>query len=275
MLFSTEKNRSFTEMARIIFLHDPSILDDGELEAVKNHTSWIITESILDIQEGDLVIARHTMWPWPKRVQRDVKRLGGVLLNGLREYVYADSCPSWSWDLQELTPKTYTDFSTLPENTSFILKGSKADKSCWKKMFAENKRAAIDLMISMNADSRFEGQDIVAREYVSLERLSWDGQSCPISTEYRIFVLDGKVLSTGFYWMMEDCDVKPTSADQIPKDFLEEAIMRIGDQIRFYTLDVARTADGSWIVIEISDGQRAGLSNNDPTVLYSKMASIL
>lgn len=227
-------------MARIIFLHDPSILDDGELEAVKNHTSWIITESILDIQEGDLVIARHTMWPWPKRVQRDVKRLGGVLLNGLREYVYADSCPSWSWDLQELTPKTYTDFSTLPENTSFILKGSKADKSCWKKMFAENKRAAIDLMISMNADSRFEGQDIVAREYVPLERLSWDGQSCPISTEYRIFILDGKVLSTGFY-----------------------------------TLDVARTADGSWIVIEISDGQRAGLSNNDSVVLYSKMAEVL
>ena len=260
---------------RVLFLHDPAILDPGELDAIKAHTSWIPGESILDVQQGDLVIARHTMWPWPKRVDRDVKRMGGTLLNGLRSYVYADSPLSWGFDLVTMTPHTHVDFSGLPDGRSFILKGKKADKSSWKRMFAQDATAARALLVELHRDPMFAGQDIVAREYVPLERLSWDGQSCPVSLEYRVFVLDGVVVSKEFYWIAEDLDVKPPSADIIPEAFLAEAISRLDGAIRWYTLDVARTAAGDWIVIEISDGQRAGLSENDPVTLYRNMAEVL
>ena len=258
----------------ILYLHDPKILDPGELKAVQSHTSWVTGESVLDVQTGDLVIARHTMWPWPKRVDRDIRRLGGTPLNGLRPYMYADDPASWSYDLGDLTPRTYNDFSSLPEG-AFILKGKKADKSSWNLMFAKDRQAARELFVRLNADPRFEGQDIVAREYIPLERLSWDGKSCPVSLEYRVFVLDGVVVSKGFYWIADDLDTPPPPADIIPDDFLNEAIRRIDGKIRWHTLDVARTADGRWIVIEISDGQRAGLSENDPTTLYQNMARVL
>ena len=34
----------------------------------------------------------------------------------------------------------------------------------------------------------------------------------------------------------------------------------------------ARTAAGGWIVVELNDGQRSGLSENDPRELYAAMA---
>jgi hypothetical protein len=45
-------------------------------------------------------------------------------------------------------------------------------------------------------------------------------------------------------------------------------MLRIDEAIDFYTLDVALAADGRWIVIEVSDGLRAGMSENDPDVVY-------
>lgn len=262
-----------------VFLHDPAILDDGELPAVKALCPhWSPTETILDVNQGDLVIARHTVWPWPKRVDRDVTRLGGTLLNGLRQYAYCDSPLSWSWDLGDLTPTTYTDFSHLPDDgRAFIVKGAKATKSLWSKMYAPTKRAAIDLMIEMHGDPRYEGQEIVARDYVPLERQpGWDERSCPPSTEFRVFVLDGKIMSKGFYWFLADDDHSvPPAASSIPEVFLAKAISRISGKIRFYTLDVAKTRAGDWIVIEVTDGQRAGLSHNDPETLYGNMGQLL
>jgi hypothetical protein len=34
---------------------------------------------------------------------------------------------------------------------------------------------------------------------------------------------------------------------------------------------VAKTQSGEWIVIELNDGQMAGLSDNDPSVLYHNL----
>ena len=137
---------------RILFLHDPKLLDPGELEAVRDHTSWAVGESVLDVRAGDLVIARHTVWPWPRRVARDIARQGGELLNGTSAYVYADTPVSWSYDLGDLTPRTWTDFSRLPAAAAFIVKGAKADKSRWDRMFARNAYAARELMALVRDD---------------------------------------------------------------------------------------------------------------------------
>jgi hypothetical protein len=43
----------------------------------------------------------------------------------------------------------------------------------------------------------------------------------------------------------------------------------------YYVIDVAKTAAGKWILIELNDGQMSGLSDNDPDVLYSNLKKSL
>lgn len=263
---------------RVLFLHDPKLLDAGELEAVYDHTPWAARESVLDVEPGDLVIARHTVWPWPRRVARDIARRGGELLNGTSAYVYADIPASWSYDLGDLTPRTWTDFSQLPGGISFIVKGTKADKSRWDRMWAPDAAAARELMAELARETASRGEELVAREYVPLERLGGTPGGCPVSTEFRVFIADGEVLAAGFYWDPADCERPPPAPEEIPREFLRAAINRLeenGCPLRYYTLDVARKAGGGWMVVEVNDGQRSGLSTVDPAALYGRLAKVL
>lgn len=263
---------------RVLFLHDPKLLDPGELEAVRDHTPWAVGESVLDVRAGDLVIARHTVWPWPRRVARDIARQGGELLNGTSAYVYADTPVSWSYDLGDLTPRTWTDFSRLPAAAAFIVKGAKADKSRWDRMFARNAYAARELMAELARETASRGEELVAREYVPLERLGGTPGGCPVCTEFRIFIADGEVLAAGFYWDPADCERAPPPPEEIPPEFVRAALDRLeenGCPLRYYALDVARKADGGWMVVEVNDGQRSGLSTVDPVALYGRLATVL
>lgn len=48
----------------------------------------------------------------------------------------------------------------------------------------------------------------------------------------------------------------------------------VSPHINFFVMDVARTEDGKWLLIELNDGQMSGLSENNPEVLYSKLSRI-
>lgn len=265
---------SISTPSSILFLHRPAILDDGELEAVRA-VGWRASTSVLDVRPGDLVVARHFAWPWPAELEADVRRQGGALLNGARAYHYAADPLAWSRDLGDLTPSTWEDFSRLPPEGAFILKGSKADKGRWSRMYARDRAAAIALRSELQADSGMRGETIVARSYVPLRRLGDGFGGCPISDEHRVFVVDGEVVARGAYWPEGDCDVAPTPSSEIPEAFLREAIARVGDKIRWYALDVARTSADGWIVIEVNDGQRSGLSEVPALDLYRAMGARL
>ena len=233
------------------------------------------TQSVLAVCPNDLVIARHFAWPWPERLDANVCELGGEVLNNARAYRYAENPIAWSSDLGDLTPRTWEHFEELPEGKSFILKGAKADKGRWDRMFAADRRAASELRSELWRDSGMRGQTIVAREYVPLERLGENIGGLPVSTEFRVFVCDGQEISRGFYWPIGDCGIQPPDPSEIPAAFLAEAICRVAPRIRFFALDVARAADGHWLVIEVNDGQRSGMSNNDPAAVYAGLARVL
>lgn len=263
----------------VVFLCETSLLDPGELAAVKAVTPWMPEVSILGVRAGDLVIARHYAWPWPKRLDRDLALVGARALNNARDYDYCNTPSRWAADLGDLTPQTWEDFSALPERGPFFLKGPKADKGRWDRCYAETRADAIALRSELQRDSGLRGETIVARRYVPLERLGDGLGGVPPAVEFRVFVLDGQVVSRGFYWPPDDCERPPPSADVIPEAFLRQAIARVGSvdgrPPRWYALDVARTEAGDWIVVEINDGQRSGLSENDPRELYAAMARVL
>lgn len=262
---------------RILALVRPKLLDAGEMDALHalaerlGPERFALTVSRLDVRAGDLVVARHTAWPWPLELALDVRRLGGALLNGPNAYHYADDARQWSADLGDLTPRTWDRFEELPADTAFVLKGKKADKRAWRRMFAPDKAHAIALRAELQRDLAFADDTIVARAYVPLERLGTSLGDVPISVEYRVFVGEGVELSRGFYWPAEDCDRPPPAPDVIPADFLRAAMARVGDRIRFYALDVARDTAGRWWVVELNDGQRSGMSANDPARVWARL----
>lgn len=260
----------------VVFLHEPSQLDPDELAAAQA-LGWRPVTSVLDVRAGDLVYARHYAWPWERRLDADVARLGARLLNDGWAYRYAADPARWADDLRGVTPDTWEDFAQLPDDgTAFIVKGASADKGSWERMHAPTKAAAIDLRSLLQRDTGMRAQTIVARRYVPLERLGEGFGGCPVSTEFRVFVLDHEVVGTGFYWPPDDCTLHPPPPPSvIPADFLREAIARVHPRLRFYALDVARTAAGDWIVIEINDGQRAGLSDVLAGDLYPAMDRVL
>lgn len=124
---------------------------------------------------------------------------------------------------------------------------------------------------------QLQGEDLnvglVFREFVEFEPLTTHSRSgMPLTREYRLFVLDGRIMLTVPYW--EEGDYDCPDADQLPLDHLGDLARQV--QSRFFTMDVARRVDGTWNIVELGDGQVAGLpARADTTEFYQTLFSHL
>jgi hypothetical protein len=224
------------------------------------------TDTRLTIPRSSLVIGRYCVLPFYEEQERDINLLGGVLVNSYKQHQYLADLRRWAIDLGDLTPRTWFDSSQMMKakyNGPFVVKGvTNSRKSNWSThMFAREKLAAIDVMIRLQQDSLIGQQDIVFREY--------------ITQEFRVFVCFKQIVSSGFYWTSHLGDIPEVPLiEQAAYDLVYEVIKRVGDQANFYTVDVAQTAKGDWIVIELNDGQMAGLSENKPDNFYNMLSRI-
>lgn len=121
--------------------------------------------------------------------------------------------------------------------------------------------SAADRQLVERVVKRFlelQGEDLneglVFREFVEFESLTIHSKSgMPLTKEYRLFFLDGQVIFSTEYW--EEGDY---SNDVPPVDSFLEIAKKI--QSRFFTMDIARRLDSWWMIVELGDGQVAGLS---------------
>ena len=77
----------------------------------------------------------------------------------------------------------------------------------------------------------------------------------PLIKEFRLFVLDGRIIFSTPYW--EEGDYGDDQRAFPPLDVFHPIAQKI--QSRFFTMDVARRRDGTWNILELGDGQVAGL----------------
>lgn len=204
------------------------------------------------------------------------------MVNSYQQHCYIADLGTWYWDLKEYTPQTWNELHQIPERGPFVLKGeTNSKKFLWNThMFARDKQEAIQVHSRLIQDSMLQYQKIYIRKYIQLEKLAESFQGLPITREYRFFIYKRTILSGGFYWSSHIEDIKDVSPDEVPEDFLNSVIDKIqstelSDPPVFYVIDVAKTADGDWIVIELNDGQMSGLSENDPDILYSNLSQCL
>ena len=250
--------------------------DEAEIAALEG-AGFVYLSTRTQVREGDLVVGRYSCWPFYKELENDVLYNGAKLLNTSAQHQYIADLGNWVVDLKELTPETWSDLQSIPDQGPFILKGgTNSRKGYWRThCFAENKADAIAVHGRLSDDSLIGRQSIYIRKFEKLYTYMYDIQGMPVTKEFRFFVCDKQVVCGGFYWSNWIEEITPPDISEVPQSFLNEVIERIGDKARAYALDVALKEDGTPIVIELNDLQQSGLSCNNPNVFYNNLYSIL
>ena len=123
---------------------------------------------------------------------------------------------------------------------------------------------------------QLQGEDLneglVFREFIEFEPLAAHSKSgMPLIKEFRLFVLDGHIICSTPYW--EGGDYGDDKEGFPPIDTFGHVAQKI--QSRFFTMDVARKKDGTWNIVELGDGQVAGLPvRADVHVFYRALAGL-
>ncbi len=113
-------------------------------------------------------------------------------------------------------------------------------------------------------------EGLVFREYVPFEPLATHASSgMPLSREFRLFFLDGALLLVVPYW-----EQGAYGTLQPPIERFLPTARTI--QSRLFTMDVAKRQDGDWLIVELGDGQVAGLPEAaDAGAFYATLARML
>ncbi|WP_426454189.1 ATP-grasp domain-containing protein [Paenibacillus sp. S-38] len=103
-----------------------------------------------------------------------------------------------------------------------------------------------------------QGEDlnggVVFREFVLLEQAAVHPKSgMPLANEYRLFFLHHRLLTAAAYW--DELEYRGQELPDLTR--FQEAAERIPSP--FFTMDIARIAEGKWLIIEIGDGGVSGL----------------
>jgi hypothetical protein len=206
-------------------------------------------------------------------------------INTPAAYRYCHYLPEWYPALAAYTPRSVwtTNGATLDMDAIMTLLQPFGDAPLILKDYVKSRKhewaeacyipSAADRAAVERVARRFialQGPDLVGglvfRQYVPFAPLASHAQSgMPLTEEYRLFYLDGQRLAAYPYWDTATYPAAPRPTD--PFDHLAHAIPS-----RFFTMDIARTQAGDWQIVELGDGQVAGLPDGaDVEEFYARL----
>lgn len=246
-----------------------SLAEEDELNEAKK--CFEVVDSRVGLSDS-LVVGRYSCLPFYEELEKDLNAQGSRLINSYKQHQYIADF-EYYWDIEDLTPKTWF---RLEDSRSYggpyVLKGkTNSRKHLWSShMFAATYADAVQTMIRLREDTLLSSQELLFRQYVPLKQFEIGVQGLPVTNEWRCFFLGPKLLSHGYYWSdypqygselaAEGLKVAQTAADILSRS------------VNFFVVDVAETAEGEWIVVEVNDGQMSGPSLNNLPLLYSNLA---
>jgi hypothetical protein len=194
------------------------------------------------------------------------------LINTVQEYQNCHYLPDSLRFIESRTPKTVFEkfdnensIANLIGKTkifgekSVILKDYvKSEKHDWETACFVNDasdtdklKQTINNLVSLR--DKYLNEGIVVREFIELNALAIHSKSgMPLTEEYRLFFCNKKLVGIYDYWEEGDYKFpKPDTAE------FEEIAKQI--ESNFFSMDIARQKNGEFIIIELGDGQVAGL----------------
>ncbi len=259
-----------------------------ELISFEDVNDLNIPKSIARIkQQDELRLAIYRGWMiQPDKYELFYKALlkkNVRLINTPEEYKTCHYLPLSYEFIKELTPATNwiegdADFEKIFELTKnfkddpIIVKDFvKSQKHNWKEACFIPKASDKDSVKKIV--SRFielQGSELnvglVFRKFEELDFLTNHSKSgMPLTKEFRLFFLNGKLTQTFNYWDEGDYgNIKPEL----------QQFEDIGKKVKsnFFTMDIAKKKSGDWIIMELGDGQVSGLPDNaDKNEFYRKL----
>ncbi len=176
---------------------------------------------------------------------------------------------NWTTDLDigMILKKTY-EFGDSPIIVKDFVKSEKHnwEDACFipKASDADKVKSVVDKFLELRGDSLNQG--LVFRQFEELEFLTEHSKSgMPLTKEFRIFFGNKTIVSIFDYWDEGEYGETKPELDK----FVEIAK---NIESNFFTMDIAKKKNGDWIIMELGDGQVAGLPDNaDKDEFYEKL----
>ncbi len=231
-----------------------------------------------EIPPNRLVFGRYSVLPFYEELYKDIEYNESTLVNHPAQHNWIANF-NYYRSVEKYTFKSWREKefirSNVNSNGPFVVKGcTNSRKHQWNThMFAENFEAAIRLMCELRYDMLLGTQELIVREYVPLEVLETGLNGLPFSNEWRFFFYKESLIDYGFYWSGAEI----ADAIKIPKGgitFARKIAKIISNTANFFVVDIAKTASGDWILVEVNDGSMSGLSMIPEDRFYHKMSDL-
>ena len=275
--------------------------DEGyreEYEHLNNRKVRTYLFDLADIEEGKTLKMPHTIekvylvyrgWMLNEfqyeRLYHALYDLNYFLIVDPYQYRECHYLDYWYSKLERITAKSVyshglptdneiEEMLTKFEDKSIIVKDYvKSRKHEWyESCFIENasdKKNALEIIhrfIERQADNFAGG--LVLREYLDIVKTGVHFQShMPISEEIRIYCYKGEPICFISYWSGGMVQMDRSFLSAIDKCTILES--------PFYTIDLAKKTDGTWVLIEVGDGQVSHLRGYDVEKFYTCFLSLL
>jgi hypothetical protein len=197
------------------------------------------------------------------------------LINNIEEYQNCHHLPNSLKFIESRTPKTIFEKLDKENSIEILIEKSKifGQKSVIIKDFVKSEKhdwetaCYVDNVSNSNKlnqtiknlialRGKYLNEGIVIREFIELNHLTTHSKSgMPLTEEYRIFFWNKKIIGIYNYW--EEGEYKSCIPDTTE---FEEIAKQI--ESNFFSMDIARQKNGELIIIELGDGQVAGLPDN-------------
>ncbi len=208
-----------------------------------------------------------------------MEQRGMKLLVCEAEHLRCSTIEGWYPAIKDRTPftKIYDELPPVQEvlkDFSFpvFIKGSRQTNRHKKSQcIIKNSEAYETLRKEWNQDHVLLWQKAAIREYIPLQTIDDTSypDMVPISYEFRFFYFEGKCMAYGPYWYMGH--KYSLRKDELPEvlRLTDWAADRLG--VTFPAIDVAKTASGEWIIIEVNDAQESGFVGTNPFTLWKNI----
>ena len=255
-----------------------SMMDAEERNAAEQH--FQCTDLLCEMQNScGPVVMRYSALPFLDNIYKELVTMGLEPINSLSSMKWIMNLQNWVEALGDMTFKTWDRLEDLPQEGPFVLKGAtNSKKHYWNThMFAQNKKEAIHVYGLLAEDCMIGEQKIYIRKFEPLVTYIEGINGIPVTKEFRLFFHKKTLLCSGFYWQNYEEDLPFIPEFDVPAEFYEEAARRAHEASGavFFVMDVGQKVDGSWVVIEVNQGEMSGLSCCDPRVLYENLAEAM
>ena len=262
-------------------------------------TLWLATQtvgvSVYDFAFETFFSCRHPLYR-PNRIQA-VGRFGvtekykelytallseGVeLIHSPSQYALASELTQWYPLLSDLTPRSHW-FATPPTAQEIekhftwpiFVKGSRQTSRHKAALSILRTRAQYAAAIKeYRSNPILHWQALVCREYIPLRKVpAPESDTIPASFEFRTFWWRGTCVGAGPYWSAVASYTWTQEEERQALAIAQEAANRLA--LPFLVVDVAQTAEGKWIVIEVNDAQESGYAGIPPLVLWQRVVEL-